>query len=57
MKDSYSEGVANHTDPESCGCGSNGMAGKYGPSIEPRNPDTPRCRRSWMVRKAISNVS
>jgi hypothetical protein len=20
MKDSYSEGVANHTDPESCGC-------------------------------------
>ena len=26
MKDSYSEGVANHTDPESCGCGSNGMA-------------------------------
>jgi hypothetical protein len=26
MKESYSEGVANHTDPESCGCGSNGMA-------------------------------
>ncbi|MEA3279723.1 MAG: hypothetical protein U9Q38_03890 [Thermodesulfobacteriota bacterium] len=24
MKESYSEGVANHTDPESCGCGSNG---------------------------------
>ena len=27
MKDySYSEGVANHTDPESCGCVSNDMA-------------------------------
>jgi hypothetical protein len=25
MKDSYSEGVANHTDPESCGCDSNDM--------------------------------
>ena len=26
MKDSCSEGVANHTDPESCGCVSNDMA-------------------------------
>ena len=26
MNDSYSEGVANHTDPESCGCVSNDMA-------------------------------
>ena len=26
MKESYSEGVANHTDPESCGGGSNAMA-------------------------------
>lgn len=26
MRDSYSEGVANHTDPESCGCSSNDMA-------------------------------
>jgi len=26
MKDSYSEGVANHADPEPCGCGSNDIA-------------------------------
>jgi len=26
MKESYSEGVASHTDPESCGDGSNAMA-------------------------------
>ena len=26
MKESYSEGIANHTGPESCGGGSNAMA-------------------------------
>ena len=25
MKELYSEGIANHADPESCGCGSNSM--------------------------------
>jgi len=26
MKEPYGEGLASHTDPESCGCGSNAMA-------------------------------
>jgi RNA-directed DNA polymerase len=42
MKESHSEGVANHTDPESCGKTREGLAealagGGTGRDIEPRN--------------------
>src|ERR1700694_1114805 len=60
MKESHSEGVANHTDPESCGETWEGLAEALtgegtGRVIEPRN-STSGSRRSGSVRKAITGV-
>ncbi len=58
MKESYGEGVANHTGPESCGItrksGVEALTGEStGQDIEPRNTLTPGCRRPDGKRKAI----
>ncbi|SRR6266568_637294 len=62
MKESYGEGVANHTGPESCGItrksGVEALTGEStGQDIEPRNTLTPGCRRPDGKRKATSGAS
>src|SRR5260370_36331618 len=62
MKESYGEGVANHTGPESCGVtrkgDHEGLTGEStGQAIEPRNTLTPGCRRPDGKRKATSGAS
>ena len=61
MKESHSEGVANHTDPKSCGKTREGLAEaltgeETGRAIEPRNFITSGGRRRGYVRKATTGV-
>jgi hypothetical protein len=62
MKESHSEGVANHTDPESCGEIREELAEALtgestGRAIEPRKYITSGRRRTEFMRKATSEVS
>ena len=62
MKESYGEGLANHTGPESCGDGSNVMAEaltgvRAGQVLSREIVANPGCRRCGTVRKATSGAS
>ena len=63
MKESYGEGPAVHTGPESCamelrkGVGEALTGVRAGRDIEPRNGLTPGCRRHPQARKAMLKAS
>jgi len=62
MREPYSEGVADHTGPESC-AGDREVAGETwtgvhaGRALSPENAPTLECRRCWNKRKATPSVS
>ena len=62
MKESYGEGLATHTAPESCGVACKGGVeafdrGTCGPGIQPRKRIPSGCRRCKEKRKAPSGAS
>jgi hypothetical protein len=60
MKESYGEGLATHTGPESCGAAREGdaeaLTGTCGPGIQPRKYISPGRRRCKEKRKAASGA-
>ena len=59
MKESYAEGLATHSGPESCGVREHRSVdrGTRGPGIEPRKKVPPGRRRSREKRKAPPDAS
>ena len=62
MKESYGEGLASHTGPESCGDGSNGMAEaltgvRAGRVLSREIVQSPGCRQCGRYWKATPGVS
>ena len=60
MKESYGEGLATHTGPESCGAaregGDEAWTGERAGRVFSRERHSPRCRRRKGVRKATPGV-